>query len=86
MGTLSRLPRCVNSSSWVKDVCLTARTFDAPEAYRVGLVTAIFDDKSRAFNAAVDLARRIASKSPVAVQGTKEILNSSRDRSLSNGT
>ena len=86
VGSLSRLPRCVNSSSWVKDVCLTARPFDASEAYRVGLVSAIYDDKSRAFSAAVDLARLIASKSPVAVQGTKEILNSCRDRPLSDGT
>ncbi|KAI9887559.1 MAG: hypothetical protein M1823_000650 [Watsoniomyces obsoletus] len=82
IGTLSRLPKCVGSASWVKDVCLTARTFGAEEAHRVGLVSGVFEDKGRAVNAGLDLARVIASKSPVAVQGTKEILNFSRDRSV----
>ena len=32
IGTLSRLPKIVSNFSWVKDVCLSARNFDADEA------------------------------------------------------
>ncbi len=85
VGTLSRLPKCVGSASWVKDVCLTARTFGADEAHRVGLVSGVFEDKERAVQAALELAGVMANKSPVAVQGTKEILNFSRDRSVEDG-
>lgn len=82
VGTLSRLPRCVGSSSWVKDVCLTARTFDADEAHRVGFVSGVFETKDGALEEGLRLAGVMSSKSPVAVQGTKELLNHSRDHSV----
>ncbi|KAI9755207.1 MAG: hypothetical protein M1815_005145 [Lichina confinis] len=82
VGTLSRLPRCVGSSSWVKDVCLTARTFDADEAHHVGFVSGVFESKDGAIEEGLRLAGLISSKSPVAVQGTKELLNHSRDHSV----
>jgi len=82
IGTLSRLPKVVGSQSWVKDVCLSARTFSAAEALSVGFVTQIHDTKAQAVGAAQRLAALIASKSPVAVQGTKELLNHARDHSV----
>jgi len=82
MGTLSRLPKAVGSQSWVKDVCLSARTFSAAEALSVGFVTQIHDTKAQAVGAAQRLAALMASKSPVAVQGTKELLNHARDHSV----
>src|SRR4051794_26750765 len=72
IGTLSRLPKIVGSFSWVKDICLTARTFDADEALRVGLVSAVYKSKDEAVEEGLKLAAVIAAKSPVAVQGTKE--------------
>lgn len=75
IGTLARLPKIVGSTSWVKDVCLTARTFDAKEALAVGLVSQVHDNKAKAVQAALDLATSLASKSPTAVQGTKELIN-----------
>ena len=86
VGTLSRLPRCVGSSSWVKDVCLTARTFDADEAHHVGFVSGVFESKDGAIEEGLRLAGLISSKSPVAVQGTKELLNHSRDHSVQDST
>ncbi|KAI1161182.1 enoyl CoA hydratase-like protein [Nemania serpens] len=82
IGTLSRLPRIVGNHSWVKEVCLSARFFDADEALAVGFVSQVLEDKAKAVKAATKLATLIASKSPVAVQGTKEILNYSRDNSV----
>ena len=83
IGSLARLPKIVASSSWVRDVCLSAREFGADEAARVGFVSEpVFASKDAMVRAAVDLAERIAAKSPVAVLGTKELLNHARDHSV----
>lgn len=81
IGTLARLPKIVGSTSWVKDVCLTARDFSAQEALAVGFVSQVHDTKATAIEAAQKIAVSLASKSPVAVQGTKELLNYGREHS-----
>ncbi|KAF7589158.1 hypothetical protein BBP40_004687 [Aspergillus hancockii] len=85
IGTLSRLPKVVGSFGWVKEVALSARVFGAEEALRVGFVSGVFGSKEEVVKRGVELGALIASKSPVAVQGTKEILNWSRDRSVEDG-
>lgn len=82
IGTLSRLPRCVGNFGWVKDVCLSARDFSAAEALAVGFVSQVHDTKAAALDAGLKMAAFLAGKSPVAVQGTKEILNHARDHSV----
>ncbi|EFY91436.1 hypothetical protein J3458_005720 [Metarhizium acridum] len=82
IGTLARLPKIVGTTSWVKDVCMSARDFSAQEALQVGFVSQVHEDKARTVQAALDMASRLAEKSPVAVQGTKELLNYGRE----NGT
>ncbi|KAL4879302.1 ClpP/crotonase-like domain-containing protein [Aspergillus karnatakaensis] len=85
VGTLSRLPKIVGNFGWVKDVALTARLFGAEEALSVGFVSRVFDSKQEAIVGATELAGLIASKSPIAVQGTKELLNWSRDHTVQDG-
>jgi Delta3,5-Delta2,4-dienoyl-CoA isomerase len=85
IGTLSRLPKIVGNASWVKEVCLTARDFSVAEALEQGFVSRVFESKADASEAALKLASSIASKSPVAVQGTKELLGYSRDHSVEEG-
>ena len=85
VGTLSRLPKIVGNSSWVKDVSLSARTFGAEEALRVGFVSGVYANKDAAVEEATRWAGMIAEKSPVAVQATKESLNWSRDHSVQDG-
>jgi delta(3,5)-delta(2,4)-dienoyl-CoA isomerase len=82
IGTLSRLPKIVGSFSWVKDVALSARIFGSEEALRVGFVSQVCEDKTTAVNKALEMAGLLAEKSPVAVQGTKELLNHARDNRL----
>lgn len=82
IGTLARLPKIVGSTSWVKDVCLTARGFSAEEALGVGFVSRVLASKGEAVAKAVEMAAVLGAKSPVAVQGTKEILNHARDHSV----
>ena len=82
IGTLARLPKIVGNFSWVKDVALSARVFGAEEEYRVGFVSQVHETKEKAIEAGVKMAELLASKSPVAVQGTKELLNHARDHNV----
>lgn len=85
IGTLSRLPKVVGNYGWVKEVALTARVFGAEEALRVGYVNKVYQSKEEVVKAGVEMGELMASKSPVAVQGTKELLNWSRDHSIQDG-
>ena len=87
IGTLSRLPKVVGSGSWVKDVCLSGRVFGAEEAGRQGLVSSVVGEGGRegVVKRAVEWAELVAEKSPVAVAGTKEILDWSWGRSVEDG-
>jgi len=87
IGTLSRLPKVVGNGSWIKDVCLSARQFGAEEAERMGLVSWVGKQagKEEVIQEAMRWAETVAGKSPVAVQGTKEILNWSWNRSVEDG-
>jgi delta(3,5)-delta(2,4)-dienoyl-CoA isomerase len=48
-------------------------------------VSRVYKDKTEAVKEALSLAALIASKSPVAVVGTKEIINYSRERTVGEG-
>jgi len=97
IGTLSRLPKVVGGGSWVKDVCLSGRVFGAREAREVGFVSWVGaggagagagggrGEKEVLLTKALEWAVLVAGKSPVAVQGTKEVLNWSWDRGVEEG-
>ncbi|GLV45570.1 Enoyl-CoA hydratase 1 [Carabus blaptoides fortunei] len=85
VGTLQRLPRIIGSDSLVRELCYTGRKMEAAEALSCGLVSKVFDNKESMVNGAVELAALIASKSPVAVQGTKASLVYSRDHPVQDG-
>ncbi|EXJ59781.1 hypothetical protein A1O7_03928 [Cladophialophora yegresii CBS 114405] len=84
VGTLSRLPKVVGGvTSWVKDVCLSARPFSADEALKNNFVSRVVDGgKSELLKEGLETAKYLASKSPVAVQGTKNILDASWGRTI----
>jgi len=85
IGTLTRLPKSGVPITWVKEVCYTARTFGADEALKVGFVSKIESTKATAVAQALRMAENIASKSPIAVQGTKRIIDYSRDHTINEG-
>ena len=85
VGTLSRLPYTGISMSFVKDVSLTARDWSAQEALQVGYVSGVYENKAAALERALELAKLMATKSPVAVQGTKEVINFSREHPVAEG-
>lgn len=73
LGSLHRMPLLTGNQSWVRELAFTGRQFDADEALRFGFVSHVAADEPAARDAAFALARTIASKSPVAVRGTKEM-------------
>ncbi|QIW94510.1 hypothetical protein AMS68_000028 [Peltaster fructicola] len=85
IGTLTRLPKANVPMSFIKEVALTAREFTPAEALQFGFVSGVFETKDDALAKALQTAALIASKSPVAVQSTKDVINFSRDHSVSDG-
>ena len=82
IGTLQRFPKIVGNDSLVRELVYTARKFTSEEANRLGLVSKIVPDYEALIKAGLELAKEIASKSPVAVQGSKINLIYSRDHSV----
>lgn len=74
VGTLQRLPKVIGSQSLARELCYTGRRFEAVEAERSGLISRLYPDKDALVSGALAVAEDIASKSPIAVQTTKESL------------
>ncbi|KAI8332095.1 ClpP/crotonase-like domain-containing protein [Chlamydoabsidia padenii] len=85
VGTLQRLPKVIGSQSLVRELCYTARNLYADEALQHGLVNRVFDNQEQLIAESLKMAALIASKSPVAVVGTKHNLLYSRDHSVAEG-
>jgi delta(3,5)-delta(2,4)-dienoyl-CoA isomerase len=85
IGSLQRLPYIVGNSSWLRDMALTADEFSAEEALKQGLLSRVFQNKDETVKAAIQRASLIAEKSPVAVQGTKYLLDYSREHTIAEG-
>jgi enoyl-CoA hydratase/carnithine racemase len=81
VGTLQRLPYIIGQG-WFRELALTGRDFTAQEALQMGLVTRICDDRPTLYQAAKTLANQIAACPPLTVQGTKEVINYSRDNGI----
>jgi E-phenylitaconyl-CoA hydratase len=75
------LPRIVGASDAAR-ILLTGDRFDADEALRIGLVSAIYPP-SELMSGAYELAARIARNAPLAVRATKEVMVRGRRAELS---
>ncbi|MGD8962537.1 MAG: crotonase/enoyl-CoA hydratase family protein [Desulfobacterales bacterium] len=84
VGTLQRLPYIIGQG-WFRELALTGRDFTAREALQMGLVTRICDDRPALYKEAKKLAEQIAACPPLTVQGTKEVINYSRDNGIEAG-
>jgi len=85
LGALQRLPRALGESL-ARELALTARRMPADEAARAGwLSPAVAADAAALREQALALVTRMAVLSPVAVQGTKAILNFSAGRTVEDG-
>ena len=78
IGSLQRLPSIVGQGR-ATELALTARTVKSDEAEKIGLVSKCCGDAEELERACVEVAKRMASLSPLAIQGTKRSLLNSRD-------
>lgn len=85
VGVLQRLPKTVGNDSLAREMAFTARKLFAAEALQMGLVSRVLPNKEEMMKYALETANLIASKSPVAVQGSKIHMNYSRDHSVADG-
>ena len=81
VGTLQRLPKLL-PMGLVKELAYTGRRMPAAQALANGLVTEVFDNHEALVAGALQAAKEIASKPPVAIWGTKQALNYARDHSV----
>jgi enoyl-CoA hydratase len=84
VGTLQRLPKIIPDGI-VRELAYTGRKMNATEAREVGFINRVFSDKDALMAGVLEIAREIASKSPLAVRGSKEMLVYSRDHSVRDG-
>ena len=84
VGTLQRLPRLI-PDGMARELAYTGRRLLAPRALEVGLVNAVYPSHEVMLAEVTATAREIAQRSPLAVVGTKEMLNYTRDHSVADG-
>ena len=78
VGTLQRLPGIV-STGQVAELAYTGKDIDAKRAEKIGLVNDVYTDADAVYAAALELAAEIAANAPLAVRGTKFILQQGED-------
>ena len=79
-GALYLLPRIVGLQK-AKELCFSARILEAKEAYDIGIVYKVVDNKE-VLSEAKTLASRFQSASSLSIGMTKSMLNSSYERDL----
>jgi len=85
LGSIQRLPRIIGNGSMFKEFLFTGRNFSADEASKMGLVNRVVDDRNSLLKDALDVAKNISDKSPLAISATKINLNFARDHSVQSG-
>ena len=81
VGTLQRLPKLMPLGV-VKELAYTGRRLGAAQALGYGLVNQVFDSVDDMLAGALQCAKEIAAKPPVAIWGSKQALHYARDHSV----
>jgi enoyl-CoA hydratase len=76
VGTLQRLPKILNAGH-VAELAYSAKDIDAARAEKIGLVNDVYESFDAAYAAGMALAEVIAANPPMAVRGTKFMLQQS---------
>jgi enoyl-CoA hydratase len=78
LGTLQRLPKLIPEGI-VHELAYTGRRLPAQRALAIGLVNEVFETQRATLDAALQMAREIAEKPPVAIWGSKQAIHYARD-------
>jgi enoyl-CoA hydratase len=84
VGTLQRLPKLIPEGI-AREYAYTGRRLPAARAYELGFVNAVFETHEELLAQTHAVAVEIASKSPLAVWGSKEMITYARDHSVADG-
>jgi enoyl-CoA hydratase len=84
VGTLQRMPKLV-AEGIVRELAYTGRRWSAAEAHAAGFVNAVYPDHETMLAAVMAVAAEIATKSPMAIWGTKQTMHYTRDHSVADG-
>lgn len=84
VGTLQRMPKLVPEGI-VRELAYTGRRWSAVEAKAAGFVNETYPDHETLLDAVMNVAGEIASKSPMAVWGTKQTMHYTRDHTVADG-
>jgi len=81
VGTLNRMPKQLPEAV-VRELAYTGDRLPAERAERLGFVNGLFDTHEALVAGALEVGRRIAAKSPIAVSATKGMISHARDHSV----
>ncbi|MFN3857099.1 MAG: crotonase/enoyl-CoA hydratase family protein [Caulobacter sp.] len=81
VGTFPRLCKLI-PEGWVRELAYTGRRLPAAKAEQIGLVNGVFETHEACVEHALATAREIASKVPLAVAGSKVMINYARDHTI----
>jgi enoyl-CoA hydratase len=84
VGTLQRLPKLIPAGV-VRELAYTGRRMPAQRAKEVGLVNEVYPTHDAMLAGVLEIAAEIAEKSPLAIWGSKQMLNYARDHSVEDG-
>jgi enoyl-CoA hydratase len=84
VGTFPRLCKLIPEGA-VRELAYTGRRLPAAKALQIGLVNEVYPDQATMLAAVLETAREIASKAPLAVAGSKLMINYARDHSIKDG-
>ena len=84
IGTIQRLPKIIPAGI-AREWTMMGEKVSADRAKEVGLVSSLHENHEEMLESAFKIAERLASKTPLAMWVTKEVLNYSRDHSVKEG-
>jgi enoyl-CoA hydratase len=84
VGTFPRLAKVIPDGI-AREMAYTGCRLPAQRAREVGLVNEVYADQAALLAAVMETARGIAAKAPLAVYGSKRMLNYARDHSTADG-
>jgi len=84
IGTIQRLPKIIPAGI-AREWTMMGEKVSADRAKEVGLVSSLHENQEEMLKSAFEIAEKLASKTPLAMWVTKEVLNYSRDHSVKEG-
>jgi enoyl-CoA hydratase len=81
VGTFNRMPKQLPEAV-VRELGYTGDRLTAERAERLGFVNGLYDTHEQLVAGALEVARRVAAKAPVAIAATKQMISYTRDHSV----